>query len=279
MFYSWTFSPAQFQKNFPPPPPSGEKRRVTAMDCPTLFFPKFCSSRGADLALSSEESQMILEEFERSWQKEIVELLPFHGADSHYFNVYLGDSGETVLLLMEWQDTTARQWRRPLVVISLASSSSNSFGVIPHEFSCRSTRLWYIPLRRKSAWYWESTAIWIGNEVYPDITVYALFFWLCLCRTSHSIFLIIWFWNLQEYYQYGAFIFPKYLSSFGLSGYSNSWVETQIRNPLTWWEDYFGRDTLHDHVFDFYMRNRTWDYPHHDQYVLSWFLCTKLSPR
>jgi len=73
----------------------------------------------------------------------------------------------------------------------------------------------------------------------------------------------------SEYYQYGAFVFPKFLSTFHVQvdDVRDSWVDSSWeQTPLGWWEEYFGTETYHNLVFEFAQRNTYWDYPHKEWY-------------
>ena len=271
------FEPTSFRSEFPPPPPSGEKESMDVFSLPNAATSdNFALRWGGGRAISEERAQEILTEFERAWDHEINTLnfpAPL-GSDAHLFNVYIGNSGSgapSSYGAAGYYDSDASGW--PMIVIDLETlDAAGSYGVIPHEFfhavqhACDT-----FSYDGESAWYWESTAIWIENEVYPEDPNYALFLFgfAFLPHKSLHFFDYADSGATSEYYQYGAFIFPKFLSTFHaqVDDVRDSWVDSSWeQTPLGWWEEFFGTEIYHDLVFEFAQKNVYWDYPHKEWY-------------
>ena len=272
------FDPSSFKVDIPPPPPSDQNLEVDHYNVPNAALSEnFALRWGSDISIDEEYAQQLLAELERTWELEIVELQfppPLH-SDNYLFNIYVGDSGSgtpSSYGLAGYYTADEEGW--PMIVINLpALIDSQSFGTLSHEFfhavqhACGT-----YPYEGLSAWYWESTAIWIENEVYPDDPVYAAYLFGFAFLPHKSLYFFDYYDSgaLSEYYQYGAFIFPKYLTTFWASAEDmrDSWVEGQsAQDPILWWQNYFGEETFDEQVFDFYTRNVNWDYPHRDWYT------------
>ena len=271
------FEPTKFREFFPPPPPSEQKETIDVFSLPNVATSaNFALRWGSEQTVSEERAAELLAEFEYSWEHEI-NILNFPaplGSDSHLFNVYIGNSGSgapSSYGAAGYYDSDASGW--PMIVIDLdALDYAGSYGVIPHEFfhavqhACDT-----FSYDGESAWYWESTAIWVENEVYPDDPNYALFLFgfAFLPHKSLHFFDYADSGATSEYYQYGAFVFPKFLSTFHVQvdDVRDSWVDSSWQQtPLEWWEEFFGTETYHDLVFEFAQRNANWDYPHKEWY-------------
>ena len=271
------FSHAQFREFFPPPPPSGEKESLDVYALPnSVFSDNFALRWGDNVSLSETDAEILLQEFERAWQHEIEDMgfpEPL-GTDSHLFNVYIGNSGSGApgsYGAAGYYSSDSSGW--PMIVIDMhALEASGSYGVIPHEFfhavqhACDT-----YTYEGESAWYWESTAIWMENEVYPEDPVYSAY----LFGFAFFPHKALYYFNypdtgaLDEYYQYGAFVFPKFLSTVRATPFDvrDSWVLSVYgETPLEWWEDFFSTNIFADVVFDFALRNTYWDYQHGDWY-------------
>jgi len=271
------FDHTAFRQVFPPPPPSGEKSSIDIYELPNVVVSEnFALRWGADQDLNAEQTEPLLLAFENAWEHEI-NLMNFpvpKGADSRLFNVYIGNSGSnspSTYGAAGYYSSDDAGW--PMIVLDLdVLQSHDSYGVVPHEFfhavqhACDT-----YSYDGMSAWYWESTAIWIENEVYPDEAEYSwfLFGFAFLPHKSLHFFNYPQLGEVSEYYQYGAFIFPKYLSTFLVEPMvvRDSWVDAVPGElPLEWWQRYFSDTNFHDIVYDFSMRNVYWDYPHQEWY-------------
>ena len=126
------------------------------------------------------------------------------------------------------------------------------------------------------AWYWEATASWIPGIVDPESPTNANFLWgfALAAHLPLDAFDYPDTGALQEYHQYGAMIFPTFLSEqvTDWRPVRNSWVAPAggatdpieaLRSEL----DDLGLDF--DDVFvDFIAHNVFWDYAHGDTYAL-----------
>ena len=125
-----------------------------------------------------------------------------------------------------------------------------------------------------AAWYWEATATWIEAELYPDSATHGVFVfgYAMLPELSVEFFDYADSGDLTEFHQYGAFIFPKYITEF-VSDWSlirDTWVAPHngtgspleaIRGEL----EQVGVD-FNDVFRDFSAHNVTWDYQYGDDY-------------
>ncbi|MEC7987011.1 MAG: DUF6055 domain-containing protein [Myxococcota bacterium] len=265
---------------FPVPPPSSEKLSRDVYQLPNVLFSEnFALHWGSELSFSESEATIVLEEFERSWTYEVQEMqypAPL-GSDGHYFNVYLGDSGNGAPSSYGnagYYTVDDDGW--PMIVIDYQSIvTADSFSVIPHEFfhavqhACDS-----YDYEAKAAWYWEASAVWIESMVYPQDPNYAAFLFGFAFLPHKSLGFFDYFDSgaLQEYYQYGAFIFPRYLTDYHVDDFvvRDSWVNARnAEEPLAWFESYFadqGQD-FDEILIDFAARNTHWDYPHQNWYT------------
>ncbi len=126
------------------------------------------------------------------------------------------------------------------------------------------------------AWYWEATASWIPGIVDPQSPTNANFVWgfALAAHLPLDAFDYPDSGQLQEYHQYGAMIFPTYLSEqvADWQPIRNSWVAPfagtgdpieALRGELS----DLGHDF--DEVFvDFIAHNVFWDYAHGETYEL-----------
>ena len=158
---------------------------------------------------------------------------------------------------------------------SAVSGFDESLTTIPHEFfhavqhSCDA-----YGFQGEGGWYWEATAVWMEGEVYPEDPQQAVFLFGFAFLPHYELGFYDAFSTgaLQEYYQYGAFVFPRFLSEFvaGPLLVRDSWAESGGEtDPLAWLgsalEDQ-GHD-LQDVYGEFAARNAFWDYGRRDWYL------------
>lgn len=228
----------------------------------------------------------LLAAFENAWAVEIGEMgnpAP-PGTDAYLFNVYIGDTGDGAPAGYG----TAGYYNRdadgyPMIVVSAETLADEAWakGTATHEFfhaiQDGTGRYAY---SGDSAWYWEATAMWMEGEVLPDQDDYVtfLFGYALLPELPVHFFDYPDTGALQEYHQYGAMIFPRYVSEIA--------ADRQVVRD-SWTED-LGADTpqealalllaergvdFEDAFGDFAARNATWDYADgalYDQWV-DWY--------
>ena len=233
---------------------------------------------GDDLFIGESQSQMLIDELENVWKFQINEMnfpAPY-GTDSHLFNIYLGDSGSgapSAYGNSGYYSVDNDGW--PMIVLNqmILDSSADQHGVLPHEFfhavqhACET-----YDYLGDGAWYWEATAMWIESQIYPNLAEYAVFLFGFAFRPHFSMSFFDYpdTGSLQEFYQYGAFVFPKFLTDFWLepSVVRDSWVEGGS-SPLAYLADIFEQDGISFGAVmgEFAARNAFWDYPDQDWYL------------
>jgi len=217
--------------------------------------------------------QSLLAAFEDAWAAEIEEMgMPVpNGADGTLFNVYIGDTGNGT---PDGYGTSGYYTRDaqdyPMIVVSLATLDDEAWatGTATHEFfhalQDATARYSY---EDESAWYWEATAMWIEGEVLPDQDDYVAFLFGYALLPQ----LPVYFFDypdtgaLQDYHQYGAMIFPRYVSEIAADWevVRDSWTEPlgadTPQDALALLLEERGVDFA-DAFGDFAARNATWDY-------------------
>ena len=141
---------------------------------------------------------------------------------------------DTVLL-----DTSQVTIRYPMIVIAKQTVTDQDYMdfTIAHEFfhalQGRTNRYDYDEYG-PGAWYWEATANWVESEVYPGSSGNAGFL---IGYTFFPHYPVNFFdypdqGTLQEYHQYGAFIFPQHLTDIEADStlIRSSWQDTSNEN-------------------------------------------------
>ena len=238
---------------------------------------------GLDAPPADHEIDLIIEALETSWdhQLDIMGHAAPYGTDDYLFNVYVGDSGGCAPSAMGvggYYTTDDEGW--PIIVLSQGVFSNLDFGqtTVAHEFYHAVQHAeGAFSARGTVQWWWEATAMWVEGEVYPGTEDYYSFlhgyaFEPHLQLNAYTRLTSAGL--LEEYHQYGAAIWPRYLTE-----YVTSW--TTIRD--TWVYGGSGDDPLDyiaeviaeesgadiDEVFaDFAAHNATWDY-YHGENILS----------
>lgn len=260
-----------------PPPPDGIKTTRDIYDVPNAresenFVLRWGSSvRPAD-------AELMLDAFEVSWQVEVGEMgypAPLY-SDSIKFNVYIGDTGNGAPSSLGAAGYFSfDEAGYPLIVMSpLTMEYITGYGdaVAAHEFFHavqNATGSSYVYANGfPGAWFYEATASWIMNEVFPDDSSYAgfLFGFSTLPHLSLDFFRYPEVGATEEYYQYGAFIFIRYLSEIAADReiIRTAWLESpESGDPLVRIAEALEREyntTLFDAYSDFAARNLLWDY-------------------
>ncbi len=222
--------------------------------------------------VTQDEVAWLLEAFERAWAVEVEEMghpAP-DGTDSYLFNVYIGDTGDGT----PGSYGAGGYYNRddqgyPMIVIARDSLRYAEYvqETAPHEFyHALQDEVASYPYTGASAWYWEATAEWAAGEVLPENDSYAqfLFGYGYLAELSVEFFDYPDEGTLQEYHQYGAFIFPRYLSEVAADRQVivDSWVRPTGTTPLASIRDALGARgiSLADAFGAFAARNATWAY-------------------
>jgi len=231
--------------------------------------------------VTGDDASAVLDAFEDAWAVEIDEMGHPEptGSDQWLFNVYVGDTssgtpsgyGAAGYFYVDSEGY-------PYVVIARDTLYDADYAAITaaHEFyHALQDTLGTYAYTGRAAWYWEATAEWAAGEVYPDNDYSAVF----LLGLAYLPYLPVYFFDypdsglLQEYHQYGAFIFPRYLSE-EVADWSivrDSWVLGGDDDPLAVIDGLLAeRGTSVAEVFPaFAAHNAVWDYQYGERYQAS----------
>lgn len=226
----------------------------------------------------------LAEAFEASWvtQHETMGYpAPLH-TDDTLFNVYIGDSGPDAPSASGAAGYyTVDSDLYPFVVISAGVAVDHDYAktVVSHEFFHAVQDATHSPYGygdgQVGAWFWEASAVWMETEEYPgnDHAPYLLFGFAFLPELPVDFFDYPDQGATQEFHQYGAFIFIRYLTDYpsDWSLVQRAWVEPESGDPLAEFDRLLAEDgtTLDEAFTDFVARNATWDYPFGATYELA----------
>jgi hypothetical protein len=223
---------------------------------------------GSNIDLSEAEATAFLDGFELAWQTEVGDwgLPDPTGIDGTYFNVYLGDTGPEVpsaegaggYYSVDEEDF-------PFIVLGLGVFDDPDWAdtVVAHEFfhavQGATGSFWDFD---QSGWYWEATANWAAGRVHPEN-------WSWAQALGYYAFSPHWSISTWEnngtaappsLHQYGAFIFPEYLTDYvDESAVRRSWA-VGGEDPLLTLDGLIDVDlgvAFADHA----AHNAGWDYP------------------
>jgi len=170
--------------------------------------------------VSADSVDRLIDAFELAWEIELNEMghpAPA-GTDTHRFNVYIADTGNGAPAgygAGGYYSTDREGW--PMIAIALGSLGTPDYADIAavHEFyhAVQGSLNTYV-YAGASAWYWEATATWASAQVMPDNFYHAsfLFSYIYLPQLPVNFFDYPDTGVLEEYYQYGAYLWPLYLS-------------------------------------------------------------------
>lgn len=214
----------------PPAPPGATKESREAIDgvVEERTSENFAVKWGSRGGVSEATAQALLQAYEDAWavQVEAMEHPGAFGSDRYRVNVYVEDTG------LVWDNGSSRfelsgsgasgyffsdPEGYPMLVMSQGSLADPDYAAMvsahEHYHAVQAATEAYA-YSGVSAWYWEATASWAAGEVRPDVPEYAVFLFgfALLPWLSVDFFDYPDTGALQEYHQYGAFIFPRYLS-------------------------------------------------------------------
>ena len=203
------------------PPNSGKTERDSVCsNCNTLSSDNFIVRWGS--GVSQSQAQSVLDSFEYSWDVEVNQLgydQP-SSTETYLFNIYIGDSGgNSPGGYGAAGYFTGDNQGYPMIVLAKQTLTDEYYldSTIAHEFfhalQGRTGRYDYDEYGA-GAWYWEATANWVETEVYANEAGMAFFL---VGYTFFPHYPVNFFdypdqGTLQEYHQYGAFIFPLHLT-------------------------------------------------------------------
>jgi MYXO-CTERM domain-containing protein len=256
-----------------PPAPPAEKQISDSYDLPNMEESvNFVAWWGTDASVQRNDVEDLLDAFEDGWDYEVEGMgLPGpEGSETTKINIYIGDSGSGAPSShgAAGYFTYDSQGR---VLICVAASSLYD----PHWAAATAVHELFHAVQAATGtfadydyrWIWEATAVWIEGQVYPKNMAYAGF----LFGFAYLPWLPLDFYDypdsgaLEEYYQYGAFIFPRYLSevAYDEDFVRDAWlVGGPFDDPLEVFDSLAaerGGDLLTDWA-DFNAHNVAWDY-------------------
>ncbi len=230
-------TPLLLPDRLPPPdlpplaaPPAGAKPLREALQgvASVRTSENFAVKWGSEGGVTESTAQDLLDSLEQSWLVEMVEMGHPEpaGADRYKLNVYIEDTG------VVWDNGSSRFELEgsgasgyyytdpdgyPMLVMSQGALRDAEYAgmVAAHELYHAvqdGTRAY--PYGGVSAWYWEASATWVSGEVFPDVTDYSVFLfgYLLLPWLPVDFFDYPDTGALQEYHQYGAFLYLRHLT-------------------------------------------------------------------
>jgi len=266
----------------PPRPPSDEKGVRDAMSgvCTGIEMSEnFILKWGLDAPPADGEIALIMEALETSWdhQLDIMGHAAPYGTSDYLFNVYVGDSGgcaPSARGVGGYYTTDVEGW--PIIVLSQGVFSNVDYGqtTVAHEFyhAVQHAEGAY-SARGTVQWWWEATAMWVEGEVYPGTEDYFSFlhgyaFEPHLQLNAYTP--LTGDGKLEEYHQYGAAIWPRFLTENVTSWTTirDTWALGGANDdPLEYIAEVIAEESgedIDDVFADFAAHNATWDYYHGD---------------
>jgi hypothetical protein len=239
----------------------------------------FALKWGSGVSVSSTKAQQILGYFEHAWSVELGEMgypAPEH-SDTRLFNVYIGDSGNGAPTIdgaaaYFWYDSDGY----PMIVVNPSELNSPELDeTAAHEFFHAvqgATGSFFDGISDEGMWFWEATATWIMPYVISGGEGHAMF----LAGMAAFPHLPIGYYNSSvtnwsAYHQYGAFIFPQYLTELvaDVTLIRDVWLGAgSEQDPLRVLdEELAARGESLTYVFGrFAAHNATWDYAEGELY-------------
>ena len=236
----WVYQPIQVSQS------KNERIHTDSYNTPldrVAFSEHFAVHWGADF-LDTQQVQDILDVFEVSREVEVFGLgMPDLNTD-RYFNVYLGGTGQDIpddLGVAGYYDLDTAG--NPMIV--LGSYVTNSWSIakttIPHEL--------FHALQHRTGqyqnfadrWYWESSAVWVEQEVFPNHPSHAdfLFGYALYPHLPLAHYRIFSTGSTEEYHAYGSYIFLQYLTDNIVldTTVGDSWNQINNDVPIDWWRE------------------------------------------
>ncbi len=224
----------------------------------------------------------MLDAFEAGWdyEVELMELPQPETTETYKFNVYIGDTGSGAPSVYGnagyfYYDHEGF----PMIVMSQGCLNDHDYGktTAVHELFHAVQAATDHYGGSSYRWIWEATATWVEGEVYPDNPYYASF----LFGFAFLPHLPLDFYDypdegiLEEYHQYGAFIFPRYLSEIAADWtlVRDVWTRgSYSADPLEVFDTLLAErgTTLMEAWTGFNAHNVVWDYA--DGNVYDWYL-------
>lgn len=269
------FTRARTPQASPPPPALGKGLRDSYGMAFAMESENFVLRWGSSGSWPESRAEAVLDSFEAAWSM-ILEDMDYvfpSGSDEYKFNLYIGDTGGPGAYGSAYYTRDSNSW--PMIVITPGTFEDASWGstVGAHEFyhalQDASGAPYQYGNNSLGAWYWEATANWIETEIYPENQAQSLVGFLMGYALLPQ--LPIHFFDypdgdggLGEYHQYGAFIFPYFLSREIADAelIRSSWLEASSSDPLAVLDAGLQADWQTDidtAFFEFAASNVTWE--------------------
>lgn len=242
------------------------------------YSDRFALKWGPSVDLSDADATRLLNDFDYALSEMVYgwEMPDPTGVGGTFFNVYIGDSGGVVPSVFGAAGYyTTDSFGYPMIVLNkdILGDASYVRSVIAHEFfhgiqgATSAYRNW-----ETASWYWEATATWAAGEAVPESGTYASFLVFYAAQPHMGLY----HFSADEYggappdyHQYGAFIFPRFLSEFmeGAEAVRESWrAGDSDGDPVVFLRDYM-TPLLFDAAFlDHAAHSLLWDYGDGENY-------------
>ena len=268
--------------SYPAPPNTGEKlERDSGYDLPNQERSENFVVKWGDSWDRPSEVAALLETLEIAWSSIVGEMGYPHpvGADEYLVNIYIAESGEgspSSFGAAGYQTYDSEGWVMIVMNPSVLSGNSGDLSTAVHEFfhavqgAMGTFEYW-----GKGAWFFEATACWIEPEVLEEDLSYFQFLFGYALIPNYPLYFFDYPDQgvLPEFHQYGAFIFPRYLSEWygDATLIKEMWERPTLDNdPLTTLETLIEEDgvDIRELFDDFAAHNAFWDYSDGDHYEL-----------
>lgn len=257
----------------PPQPHLGGSTKLTRDPFGThqkLLTDNFAINWGS-ANLTPEQAQRVADAAEDSWATFVGRLghPPPTGCETYRLNIYVSWETDNPSIDYDGGYATLDNDGYPYLVISknLVDSVDSVQGVVSHEiyhdFQFSTDAYW----SHYGNWYWETTAEWGAQEVYPESSnAYGFVGALALTQELSLYFMGDPFaMDPTGQHQYGAGLFARYLSDRvgDPTLIPRSWLTASGNDdPLDVLQELMGADhDLDTIIAEFYAHNATWDYP------------------
>ncbi|MBN2800453.1 MAG: hypothetical protein JXX28_15035 [Deltaproteobacteria bacterium] len=238
----------------------------------------FAVKWGSYARFSEENVHALADAFERAWAEEVVGwgFEAPRESDKYKFNVYIGDTDGGTPSSMGaagYYYYDGDGWPMIVIAASQVRDEDSAASTAAHEFfHALQGQIGGYQYQGQGAWYFESTAVWAEEQVYPEHVSASGFVvsFAYLPEYPLNFFDYPDTGTLAELYQYGSFVFPRFLSDrYGGEFIKRSWEEAPLRgDPLVVIGGLLEEEgtDLAATFFDFAAHNATWDYPLGENY-------------
>jgi hypothetical protein len=261
----------------PPPPDSHKVEREAHGHCGNIeYTDNFAVKWGNSQDVDKDAVEALAASFEYIWSRQVDDMghpAPW-GTSQYLMNVYIGDTGTCAPSAMGMAGYyTTDPDGMPMIVMSYGNLWDVQYAesTAAHEFYHAVQHASEAYGSDDARWYWEATACWIEDEVFDTTTNYASFLFGYAFQPHRQLnaFTYPSAGRIEEYHQYGAFIFPRYISEHRAdwtvirdSWIDGSWVDDPVQElaalmPEEDFEALFG---------DFAAHNAGWNYADGDAF-------------